>query len=509
MNVGLGRLPIPELFQHGCGGETVFAHGSEGSGRRRPVADRGRLETAVATIPKVTDEGGKLSTRHVGDAAAIAELWIRNRAWLEETPSVAYAISHRGSAVLAGAKGLADIASGTAATENTAYRVASITKTFTATLIMQLVERGKVRLDDPVSSYLTWIKPAVKGSGLTVRHLLTHSGGIIRDGSCGWRDGEFPSRHQLHLEVSERAMFAAPAVGFRYSNVAYALLGEIVEVAGGRAFATAIQRSIAKPLGLEHSGTRLTPALRSALATGYSRRLPGEERQAHPRSEACSFEPAGGLTSTVGDLLAYQHAHFPGDARLLSELSKREMQRTQWMRSGEPHHGYGWMIWTVDGISLRGHSGGYPGFVTRIAFSPDRRLAAAVLTNTIGDLPGLAIDVIFHTIARVQALWDDAATVSPGYTRAGLGRFAGLYRGEWGDVIIGRVNNSLYMIQPDEDRPMREPSRLAAVDDEGRFLIVDHDDYGHRGEELTFDFDDAGQVQALRNGRHIMRPAAD
>jgi len=71
------------------------------------------------------------------------------------------------------------------------------------------------------------------------------------------------------------------------------------------------------------------------------------------------------------------------------------------------------------------------------------------------------------------------------------------------------VNNSLYMIQPDEDRPMREPSRLAAVDDEGRFLIVDHDDYGHRGEELTFDFDDAGQVQALRNGRHIMRPAAD
>jgi len=450
----------------------------------------------------------RLNARQVRDAATIAEAWIRNHAFLAETPSVAYAISHRGSPILTGAWGVADIASGAVATEHTGFRVASITKTFTATLIMQLVERGKVRLDDPVTSYLSWIKPSVEGSGLTVRHLLTHSGGIIRDGSCGWRHGEFPSREQLHLELSQRAMFAEPAVGFRYSNMAYALLGEIVEATTGRQFAKAIDRSIAKPLGLEESGTRLSPRLRSTLATGYSRRIPGEERRPEPPSEAAAFEPAGGLISTVGDLLAYQQAHFPGDTRLLSDLSKREMQRAQWMRSEEPHHGYGWMIWTVDGIALRGHSGGYPGFVTRIGFSPDLQLAAAVLTNTIGYLPGAALDVIFHTIARVHAIWDDAAATSHGLTRASLGRFTGLYRGDWGDVIIGRVNNSLYLIQPAEDRPMRLPSRLSAVDEPGRFLIVDHDDYGHRGEEISFELDEMSRVQVLRYGRHAMRPVA-
>jgi CubicO group peptidase (beta-lactamase class C family) len=448
----------------------------------------------------------KLTSRQVADAAVIAEMWIRNRAHLEETPSVAYAISHEGSRVLAGAKGLADIASCRAATEHTGYRVASITKTFTATLIMQLVEGGKVRLDDPVGAYLNWIEPAVGGSGLTVRHLLTHSGSIIRDASCGWRPAQFPSREQLHEELSQRAMFAPPAVGFRYSNVAYVLLGEIVEVVSGRRFATAIDRSIVRPLGLQSSGTRLTPALRSTLATGYPRRLPGAEREGEPPGEAAAFEPAGGLISTVGDLLAYQQAHFPGDTRLLSDLSKREMQRAQWMRSEEPHSGYGWMIWTVDGIPLRGHSGGFPGFVTKIGFSADSGLAAAVLTNTIGALPGVALDVIFHTISRVRAIWDDASTSSGGQTRASLGRFAGLYRGDWGDLIIGRVNNCLYLINPGEDRPMRQPSRLQALDGGGRFLIVDHDDYGHRGEELSFELDDAGRVEGLRNGYYVMRP---
>jgi CubicO group peptidase (beta-lactamase class C family) len=356
-------------------------------------------------------------------------------------------------------------------------------------------------LDAPVTSYLGWLGPAVIDSGLTVRHLLTHSGGVIRDGSFRWIDGGFPSREQLRAELAERATFAEPSVGFRYSNIAYALLGEIIETVSSRSFATAIDRNIAKPLGLEASGTRLTRRLRSTLATGYWRRLPGEDYRSEPPSEAGAFEPAGGLISTVGDLLAFQAAQFPGDTRLLSDLSKREMQRTQWQRSEEPHHGIGWMLWTIDGITLRGHSGGYPGFTTRIGFSPDDRVAAAVLTNTIGPLSGLGVDVIFHTIARVNALWDDASATDHGYTRASLGPLTGLYRNDWGDVIVARVNNSLYLVDPDDDRPMRIPSRLSPVEAGRRFLIVDHSDYGNRGEEVVFDTDASGSGRALNVGK--------
>lgn len=446
----------------------------------------------------------KLTSQQLSDAAAIAEGFIRHRAFMLTVPAVSYGIARNGRRVLMGARGASDLAAGTPATAQTGYRVASITKTFTATLVMQLVEAGKVRLDEPVASYLSWLKPALGDSGLAVRHLLTHSGGVIRDGSCGWHPGEFPTRQQVREELLDHGTFAEPAVGFRYSNMAYSLLGEIVETVGGRPFATAVDRRIAKPLGLEASGTRLTPRLRATLATGYWRQLPGEGPRPIAHSEAAAFEAAGGLVSTVGDLLRYQEAHLPGDTRLLSELSKREMQRVQWQRAEEPHHGLGWMIYTVDGISVRGHSGGYPGFTTRIGFSPDHGVCAAVLTSSISPLSGVGLDVIFHAIARVQAIWEDAAGDGRGLARRSLGRFSGLYRGDWGDVLVAGVNRSLYLLDPEEDRPLRLPSRLVPVGDGGRFLIVDNDDYGNRGEEVAFDIAAPGPARRLSRGGQVL-----
>jgi hypothetical protein len=75
-----------------------------------------------------------------------------------------------------------------------------------------------------------------------------------------------------------------------------------------------------------------------------------------------------------------------------------------------------------------------------------------------------------------------------------------LYRSDWGDVLVGRVNQSLYLIDPDDDRPMRVPSRLSPVDDRGRFLIADNADYGNRGEEVVFDVEQPGPARTLRVG---------
>jgi CubicO group peptidase (beta-lactamase class C family) len=444
----------------------------------------------------------KLTRRQIADAAALVESWIRYQAATRGVPAVCYAVSFDGELVLAGCRGVADIATGAPASADTAYRIASITKTFTATLVLQLVERGRVRLDEPVTAYLPWLRPAMADSGITVRHLLTHGGGVIVDGSCSWSGGDFPTRELLHRDVLARPTLAEPSAGFLYSNVAYALLGEVVEKVSGRTFRSVLNRGIARPLGLEASSTRLTPALRRSLATGYWRTRPGEGPRPAADGEAHAFEPAAGLVSNAKDLLRYQQGHMPGDTRILSELSKREMQRTQWQRSDEPHHGYGWMIWTVDGISVRGHSGGYPGFSTKIGFSPDLGIATAVLTNTLGPLPALAVDTVFHSAARVHACWDDAALpqTSRSGTEASLGRLAGRYRGDWGELHVAKVNHSLYLVDPDEDRPLRVPARLAPVGDDARFVIADNDDYGHRGDQVSFELDRAGRGAVLRYG---------
>ena len=444
--------------------------------------------------------------QQLGDARAIIEPLIRYRALMSRTPGVSFGISHDGDPILLGAAGSADLESSAPALPTTGYRVASITKTFTATLVMQLVEQGKLRLDEPVATYLSWTKPVLGSSGVTLRHLLTHSGGIIRDGSCSWTDDGFPDVGRFHADVLGGGTFAEPAVGFRYSNVAYALLGEIIEKATGLGFATAIDRRIVRPLALAASGTRITKRLRSTLATGYLYRRPGEPWPAAKHTEAGAFEPAGGMISNVPDLLAYQQAHFPGSTKLLNDLSKREMQRTQWQRSEEPHHGYGWMVYAVDGVSLRGHSGGYPGFVTRIAFAPEWGVAAAVLTNNLGPLSALAVEMAFHTMAKVAAMWGDAAGPPAGPSRAALRHYTGQFRGEWGEALIALVNKSLYLVDPEEDRPMRIPARLEPSG-EHRFLIADNEDYGRRGEHISFSTDKSGRATALHVGPNSLQRA--
>jgi len=442
-----------------------------------------------------------LSWEQISDSAVAFERWLRFRALMAEVPSVAYGVSHRGRPVLGGAMGRADLATGELAhVDRTGYRVASITKTLTATLVMQLVERGQLRLDDLVVSHLPWLAEFMDQEGVSVRHLLTHSSGIIRDGSGAWADDDLPDRATLRRDLSQHPTFAAPASGFRYSNIAYALLGEIVENLTGQTFAEAVERRVLEPLDMGSSGTRITPRLRSTLATGYWSRRPGEPYRSAPATEARAFEPAGGLISTVPDLLRYQEAHFPGDLRLLSDLSKREMQRSQWQREAEPHYGYGWMLWKVEGSSLRGHSGGYAGFNTKIGFDPTLGLAAVVLTNTLGALPGLGVDGFFHVLNRVQSLWADAGSDKVGPTRAELGRLVGQYRAGWGEWLVVRIHRSLYLVDPSSDYPLREAARLSWAQGSHRFLIADHEEYGYRGEEVTFVVDPRGQGAQMRYG---------
>jgi len=448
-----------------------------------------------------------IAPRQRDDAAEVARRWIRYQAMLWDVPGISYGVSHDGRVVMADARGTADIASGRPATPvATSYRCASITKTMTATLVMQQVEAGRLRLDEPIATYLSWLRRVPHAKDISIRHLLIHAGGVIRDGSNRWGDDDFPDRDTVRKEVRQRLTFAEPSTTFRYSNIAYVLLGEALEAVTGRPYEALLQRNVLGRLGLHGSAPSLTPSVRRTIATGYYHRRPGEQARAARHAEARAFSPAGGLVSTVPDLLEYQHAHFPGVGDLISDLSRREMQRTQWQRPEEPNHGLGWMIWHVDGIAIRGHSGGFPGFSTKTGFSPECGLAAVVLSNTNGPVPGMALDAIFHSAAWVVRRWDAAAETAHGHSRASIGRFAGHYRGEIGEITIVRINRSLYLIDPEMTMPLAAAARLRP-DGARRFTIVEGDDYGHFGEEVSFAVDAAGHSTAMRYGPHTLRRA--
>jgi CubicO group peptidase (beta-lactamase class C family) len=445
-----------------------------------------------------------VAPRQLVDAAEIARRWIRYQAMRRQVPGISFGLSHRGQVVMLDARGTADLASGRAATpDTTSYRCASITKTMTATLVMQQVEAGRLRLDEPIATYLAWTRRLPHAKDISIRHLLVHGSGVIRDGSNRWGDDDFPDRETVRKEVRQQLTFAEPATTFRYSNIAYVLLGEVLEAVSGKPFEALLQRDILGPLGLKASAPSLLPRVRRTLATGYYHRRPGEEPHPARHAEARAFGPAGGLVSTVPDLLTYQHAHFPGAGHLIADLSRREMQRTQWLRHEEPNHGLGWMIWHVDGITIRGHSGGYPGFTTKIGFSPEWGLAAAVLNNTNSPVPGLALDAIFHSVAWVARRWGDAAETARGHSRVSAGRFAGHYRGDIGEMTVARINRALYLFDPEMIMPLASAARLHPTGAR-RFTIVEGDDYGHFGEEVSFAVDSSGRSTAMRYGPHTL-----
>ena len=449
----------------------------------------------------------KVAPRQLADAAEIARRWIRYQAMLWDVPGISFGISHGGRPVMLDAIVSADLASERAATADaTAYRCASITKTMTATLVMQQVEAGRMRLDDPITKYLSWTRRLAHARDISIRHLLIHGGGVIRDGSNIWGDDDFPDTDTVRADVRQRLTFAEPSTTFRYSNIAYVLLGEALESVTGRSFESLLQRNLLAPLRMHGSAPSLAPRVRRTLATGYYRRRPGEPRRPTRHAEARAFAPAGGLVSTVPDLLTYQHAHFPGVGNLISDLSRREMQRTQWQRPEQPSHGLGWMIWQVDGVGIRGHSGGFPGFTTKIGFSPEWGLCAAVLSNTNTPVPSLGVDMIFHSVASVLRRWGDAAETAHGHSRVSLGRLAGHFRGDIGEITIARINRSLYIIDPEMTMPLASAARLRP-DGARRFTIVEGDDYGHFGEEVSFAVGAAGRSTALRYGPHTLRRA--
>ena len=273
--------------------------------------------------------------------------------------------------------GLANLEKNTAASPATDYRLASMSKQLTAAAILLLAEDGRLHLDDPVRTWLPTL-PATD-SDVTLRHLLTHSGGLIdyEDLITADTTEQLNDNDVLRMLSATSKTYFAPGAAYRYSNSGYVLLGLVIEKASGQSLPAFLQQRIFAPLGMSHTlmyvrGGRDVPN----RAYGYSEANGHWTRTDQDITSATRGD--GGIYSSIDDLAKWDAALY--DNRLLSDASRKLAFSPHVKVTGEPYeasYGYGWRI-TGDTLW---HSGESIGFRNVIVRWPAQHLTVILLSN--------------------------------------------------------------------------------------------------------------------------------
>jgi CubicO group peptidase (beta-lactamase class C family) len=440
-----------------------------------------------------------LDPENLREALAYYDSWLAFNQRYQRIPGVQAAVYAGDRIAYSSAYGSADVEQGTALTEQHLFRIASHSKTFTATAVFQLVEQGRLRLDDKASQHVTELIGTPLGER-TVRELLAHAGGITRDSleADWWQlDTAFPDRQQL-LDVlrTETSAVLPENDRFKYSNIGYGLLGLVIEAAGGTSYNSFVQTEIVDKLGLSGLGPELNPNRSSEYAVGYSSLAYADTRVPIEHVDTRALASATGFFGTARDLVTYFSAHLPGDDRLLTDRSKREMQHPLWQTGEEdgPRYALGLQVAKVGKREVFGHAGGYPGHITKSFVDGERRLAVSVLTN--------AIDGQATQLAEAALKLIELASSQERGSGAGLARFTGRYANLWGVTDIVLLGGRLYAIEPGSPDPAAEPTTLEADGDSLR--VTGGSGYGSFGEFYRYTFGPDGQVESVRGSSGLL-----
>ncbi|MEU4198216.1 serine hydrolase domain-containing protein [Kribbella sp. NPDC026611] len=439
-----------------------------------------------------------LLPENLREALEYYDSWLAFNQRYRRVPGIQAAVYAGDGVVFSGSYGLADVENDVPLTDQHLFRIASHSKTFTATAVFQLVEQGRLRLDDKAGQHVTELVGTPLGER-TVRELLAHAGGITRDSadSDWWQLAySFPDRDQL-LDVMRQESSAVMPENerFKYSNIGYGLLGLVIEAASGTPYNSYVQTAIVDKLGLSGLGPELDPARLSEYAVGYSSVEYREERLPIEHIDTHALSAATGFFGNARDLVTYFSAHLPGDDRLLSDKSKREMQHPHWVTGTDEksRYGLGVIVQKVGERDVFGHAGGYPGHITKTFVDGERRLIVSVLTNAI-DGPAAQLAEGFLKLVELAESKERGDA-------AGLARFAGRYADLWGVTDIALLGGRLYGMSPAEGNPADQPIELELDGDNLR--VSGGNGYGAYGESYRFTFDANGAVESVRGGNGL------
>lgn len=406
--------------------------------------------------------------------------------------------------------GWADVATKRPPDENTLFRVASITKTLTAGCILQLRDAGKLSLDDPLVRHI----PEFKGvkprggsvEGVTLRRLLSHHAGIETEAPLPcWDALEFPTREEL-LKVLPRMEVVIPQdSAFKYSNVAFGLLGEVVSRLSGQPYFETLKAGILDPLGMSSSVFEITADLRRRFATGYVPSPYADRWEPAPYVKLNGIGACGQLHSSPHDLARWISLQFRTDngGKVLCGQTLEEMHRPQYL---EPDWsiGYclGWRAVRAGNRVYHGHGGGIHGFASQISFSKVHRVGAICLTN-VWPHPGMlptANEVLDALVTAIEAV-PAAPRPANAETPRELEPLLGTYLANPGVPLAVVYRNGALRFEksPMSDYMLHVPAVLKA-DVEGGPLDFRVTQGRGAGEKVNFELDGSGGARFSLGG---------
>jgi CubicO group peptidase (beta-lactamase class C family) len=452
---------------------------------------------SLAAAQSVTDDPGIIS------ALKLIEIWVEGQSDYQNIPGVSAGIIYDQKLIWSQGFGFADLERKAPATPATIYSICSISKLFTSIAVMQLRDKGKLSLDEPVRTYLSWFKIKDKypdAPEITLRGILTHSAGLPREAAFPYWTGpdyEFPSREEIIAKLSSQEELYPAETYYQYSNLGLTLAGEVVAAVSGEPFADYVEKNILGPLGMKATTPEIPEAERGKrLAVGYSTLLRDGSRRVVPFFLVRGLAPAAGFASTVEDLARFASWQLrllqKGGKEVLNANTLKEMQRVQWMDADwQNPRGIGFSVWRRDNKSYVGHGGACPGYRTQVALCPKDKIAVIVLTNADDANPDAYVREIFDIAAPAIT----QAAEGPGKAKKpdrDLSKFVGRYErpiAHESHVLIWEDGLGILFLP--NDNPSENFTKLRRI--KGNVFQRVRDD-GELGEEIVFETGPDGKI---------------
>jgi len=428
--------------------------------------------------------------------------WLTLRQKWAQVPGFAVSIVQDGKVIFDKAYGYANQDTKEPLTTDHVFRIASQSKTFTATALMQLVEQGKIGLEDTVASHLDWLMSHEdpRWQDVTVRQVLSHSAGIIRDGedSNYWSlSRPFPSAEELQRDFMSTKLVKDPNTKMKYTNYGFSLLGLLIEKASGQMYDAYIHEHIIDPLGLASISTDLVVDAQNVAL--HSRLAIDNTRHTLPNVSANAMAAATGFSASMRDIAKYFSAHKVGSELLLKDTSKREMQRRHAQVMGMPDkwYGLGFEHYTIGEHRFIGHGGGFPGTVTRSIVDPIDGFTISIAINTQAASGDLSKGIV--------TLLDSLGYAAPDTK---ILKFEGRFADMWSTYQVVATADGLRGYWPNSWFGFEEYETLAVIDDT-TLRISKSDGFASEGERITYTFNDDGSIKSVVNAGFDTPPSDD
>jgi len=355
-----------------------------------------------------------------------------------QVPGVSFAILRDGVITSRGF-GVTNVDHPLPVTDRTLFQIGSVSKTFTGTAIMRLVEQGKVRLDAPVRTYIPGftVRDAIASRDVTVLDLLTHMGGW--EGDVFDDTGEGVDAVALYVANLKNVEQVAPLrTVWSYNNSGFIVAARIIEVVTGKPYDVALRDLVITPLALKDTHTMPTDVMTLRFAVGHIGGSIGPQ-VARPWPIGRYLHAAGGVISTPRDLLTYARFHLGDGSPLLSSETLRRMHASVLTKHGtDEEMAVTWNVTNSGGVRRVSHGGGTLGQQSSLMLIPDHRFAVAVVMNGGGNL---GQDLV--RAALKEYLGVDSPDPLPSSLQPELSAYVGRYSRPFADVVISAENEAM------------------------------------------------------------------